>query len=345
MGARILLAGVGSVGGVLAGTLLAAGHDVTLLTANPAITAAIRAHGLVLETPAGRHQARAAVFTTERELPPDFRCDWLMLAMMAGAVEQAARDCLPLLCATGHVVTFQNGMVGERVAALAGAARTLVASVAFGAQMLAPGEYRRTSGGELFIGQPGADSTPPLVALKALLDHVVPTTISANISGVLWAKLAWNCAVSGLCAVAGLTLGELVARADGRGLFLRAYREALDIARARGVTLEQVVIDHRRFYLPRAADAATRAACDAAVAALAVPYGAVRPSALQSLERGRRTEIGFLNGYLAAEAEACAAPAPLNARLAAMVADIEAGRRGITQDNLAALAPLLAADA
>lgn len=46
--------------------------------------------------------------------------------MMAGAVEDATRATLPWLTADATVVSFQNGMVGERVAALCGAERLMM---------------------------------------------------------------------------------------------------------------------------------------------------------------------------------------------------------------------------
>lgn len=220
-------------------------------------------------------------------------------------------------------------------ASLCGAERLINASVVFGAVMTAPACYARNTRGAIFIGQPGVRAvTPHLTALKQLLDFAAPTTISLNIQGVLWAKLAWNCAVSGLCAISGLLLGEVVATEHGQHAFLGIYREALDTARAYGISLERIVIDHSRFYLPHGADAATIAEHRAAVAGLAARYGLVQPSALQSLKRGRRTEIPFLNGYLAESATAIGQTAPLNASIAAMVAEIEAGQRALSARNL-----------
>ena len=342
MSARILIEGVGSVGGLLAGELLSHGHCLTLVTGNAGITAAIQCDGIAVATPERQFTVAAKACTTLAELPAGSRFDSAWLLMMAGAVQDAARDTLPLLAEDGTLVSFQNGMVGERIAALCGAARLVNASVVFGAVMTAPGCYLRNTRGAIFIGQPGVRVvTPRLAALKALLDVAAPTTVSLNIEGVLWSKLAWNCAVSGLCSVSGLLLGELVSGTLGQALFLAVYREALDTAHAHGVTLEHIVIDHPRFYLPVDASASLRAERMAAVARLAERYGAVKPSALQSLLRGRSTEIPFLNGYLAERAAAIGQAAPLNAAIAACIADIEQGRRSLTTDNLASLAALL----
>lgn len=335
---RILVEGVGSVGGLLAGELLHQGHALTLVTGNAAITAAIRAQGLAIVTPERRFTVAAEVYTALDELPSGARFDSAWLLMMAGAVQDAARATLPWLVDDGTLVSFQNGMVGEHIAALAGAERVVHASVVFGAVMTAPGCYTRNTRGAMFIGQPRVrEVTPRLAALKALLDIAAPTTVSANIEGVLWAKLAWNCAVSGLCAVAGTALGEVVTMRRGQDAFLGVYREALDTAHAYGIHAERIVIDHERFYLPPSADEVTRAEFRAAVAGLVDRYGQVLPSALQSLRRGRRTEIPFLNGYLAQKAAAIGRAAPLNARIAEMVEEIERGQRAMGAVNIEAL--------
>lgn len=63
-------------------------------------------------------------------------------------------------------------------------------------------------------------------------------------------------------------------------------------------------------------------------------YRRLRSSSLQSLERGRPTEIDSLNGYIARRARELGLAAPLNERLVAMVHEIEQGRRSITPANL-----------
>ena len=123
MSARILVEGVGSVGGLLAGELLSHGHDLTLLTGHAKITAAIQRDGIAIDTPERKFTVAAKAYTTLAELPAGSRFDSAWLLMMAGAVQDAARDTRPLLAEHGTLVSFQNGMVGERIAALCGAER------------------------------------------------------------------------------------------------------------------------------------------------------------------------------------------------------------------------------
>ncbi|MGO9566816.1 MAG: ketopantoate reductase family protein, partial [Desulfomonilaceae bacterium] len=64
-------------------------------------------------------------------------------------------------------------------------------------------------------------------------------------------------------------------------------------------------------------------------------YRRIRSSSLQSLERGRRTEIDFLNGYICDRGSDHGVPTPVNDSVVSMIRQIEAGSRKISLDNLA----------
>src|SRR2546428_13006104 len=53
---------------------------------------------------------------------------------------------------------------------------------------------------------------------KAVLERAFPVRVTSNLRGARWTKLAFNCALSTLCAVSGLDSGALAARRDARRL-------------------------------------------------------------------------------------------------------------------------------
>lgn len=55
---------------------------------------------------------------------------------------------------------------------------------------------------------------------------------------------------------------------------------------------------------------------------------------LQSMDRGRRPEIDYMNGYVVARGKEKGVPTPINAALTQMVNEIEAGRREMNPSNL-----------
>ena len=176
MSAHLRIEGVGRVGGLLAGERWSHGHDLTLVTGNAKITAAMQRDGIAIDTPERTFTVATKAYTTLAELPAGSRFDSAWLLMMAGAAHDAARDTLPLLAEDGTLVSFQNGMVGEHIAALCGAERLVNASVVFGAVMTAAGCYLRNTRGAIFIGQPGVRAVTPCLAALRTLVRIISST-------------------------------------------------------------------------------------------------------------------------------------------------------------------------
>jgi len=332
--ARILIQGIGGVGGLLAGELLRAGEDVTLITGNTDIAAAINRNGISVTTPEDTFQVAASAYTTLSDLPSGSTFDCAYLAVMAGVVVEAAIEVLALLVDDGYVVAFQNGFVEEAVGNAIGMNRVISATVAFGSTMEAPGHYRRTTPGRIIIGELDGRESARLEMLRTSLAHVIETEISRNIVGVLWGKLIWNGAVSCLCAISGKLLGELFDCEIGRELFLQSFRESVDAARSQGVGIEHVIVDPDEYYLGASDPAARREEVLARMVPFVKKYTGVTPSTLVSLQRGRKSEIDFLNGYILEKTRAAGLVAPLNETVIQMVHDIEDGRRRICPENL-----------
>lgn len=337
MDEKYLVMGIGSVGGVVASEMTRDGYRPDLVTHNPEITRAINANGILFSTPdeEGVH-IPAHAYTELAELPEGRQYDAILLIMKTNDMLDAAEEARPLLKPNGYFVTFQNGIVYDELAKIAGRTRVVPAVVAFGSTMEAPAVYRRTTPvSRIYIGEMDGKLSPRVQNMGKVLDHVVPTSVSENIEGILWGKLLWNCAVSAICVLAGGTWGEVGSDERGRMLFLRIYREVLDVADKYFIKVANVV-DHnpRDYYLPPSASPTQRADKLALLDRLLVQYADVKPSSLQSIERGRPTEIDYLNGYVVQKAREIGAPVPLNDAIVHMIKAIEAGERTITPDNL-----------
>jgi 2-dehydropantoate 2-reductase len=339
---RLLLMGCGAVGGVVAGSLLRAGHDLAIVTHNEEIARAINRAGLQVTTPEGTWTVPALAHVHLDEVAGTF--DAALLAMKATGVEEAVQQVAGRLSPEGYAVTLQNGVVEDRVAGILGRERVVGALVGWGATMHAPGVYEMTSHGELVVGELDGRRTPRVQRLKAVLDAVAPTTVSANIYGVLWSKLAINCATSAPGAISGQLLGEILRRGDVRRLGLAIISEVIDVAQASGITLEPVgsTLDLQRLYLPprRRVDGFSPdlVVKHAIMLLVGLRFRKLKSSMLQSLERGRQPEIETKNGYVVDRGREVDIPTPVNGALVAMVREIEAGKRRITPANLAELA-------
>src|SRR5437764_8180161 len=107
----------------------------------------------------------------------------------------------------------------------------------------------------------------------------------------------------------------------GREVFRRTYDEALRVALASGTRPEPMIVDP----IPPGWQQASVAGPDHGrwLEQVTAAYGDLKPSMLQDFERGRRTEIDFINGYVADVGRRLGVPVPLNEAVTALVHRIE----------------------
>lgn len=344
-GVRVAVVGCGGIGGIIAGSLARAGVDVTAVTGGAAIKEAIERDGLTIEELDGtRWSARPArppvVMLTEQDGPFDL----VIVATKATTLADACIALRPTLAPGAVVLTCQNGLPEAHAATILGPGHVLGCVVAFGASMLGPGVYRRTSNGGLEIGRPHADAPDP-VATATLLELAFPTKITEDLTATRWSKLALNCATSTLGAIGGTTLGALLARRWVRRLVLELWTEIVDVARAEGVHMAPVggTFDIERMALGPAERSASfgtpgLARRHALLVAVGVKYRRLRSSMLLALERKRKPEIDFLNGEIARRGRAHGIATPINDALIAAVADLERGTQSPSMTLLADVA-------
>jgi 2-dehydropantoate 2-reductase len=331
---RILLEGIGGVGGVIAGELIRAGIQPALVTGNTTIADAINQYGLRVTTPRDGFSVHARAFAALDQAADEGPFDVALLSMKANGVVDAAAATAPLLTANGFLVTCQNGIVEDAVSREVGAERVVAAIIGWGATMHGPGVYERTGPGKNHLGEIDGRVTPRVQRLADLLEPSAPTVVSENIRGALWAKLGINCTITSGGALTGQALGAMLRHRAVRSAFLGIYREVMDTARALGVQPERIAADPWLLYLPRDAGAVTRRAKDLLMRAIGLRYQRVRSSSLQSLERGRPTEVAFLNGYVVEQARTAGVEVPLNAAVTRMITEIERGQRHIDLTNM-----------
>lgn len=329
---RILVAGAGAIGGVIAATLTRAGHDVTALDANPEHVALMRSPGLRVDELGVPSVIPVPAVADMTGLHGTF--DFALLTVKAPFLEPV----LTGLVSRGLARTFVslgNGLIQPRVEAITGSERLITGIIEWGATNLGPGHVARTTTAPIILGPPEPAISASAHLLAAILGAVAPTVISDNIDGQIWAKLLLNSTFSGLGAVSGLTYAQAAAEPPGRCLAYGLWTEGYDVARAAGVRLAEVagirpadLAVHAETGRPRAARA---------LAALLGRLGPTKASMLQDLERGSPTEVDVINGAVAARADALGLPAPLNKRVVALVHDCERGARRPGTDTVAAL--------
>ncbi len=323
-----MVMGAGGIGGIVAGSLAAVGTDVVAISTNPEIQAAVTRDGFRLHDGGRERKIAGRVLAAP---PPGERFDVVVLATQPPQVEDAARTAAPALADGGVMVVLPNGLCEARIARVVGGERVIGAIVAWGASMPAPGRYDRTAAGGFTLGRLSGPPDEACRRVAALLEAVGPVTLTDNLLGARWSKLALNCAISSLGTIGGEQLGPLVRVRRYRRLGLEIMTEAVAVARKEQVTLEKVAgtVDLEWIALTdaerRARGGAGLTAKHALLLAVGLRYRRMRSSMLAAIERGRVPAVDFLNGEVATRGRTHDVPTPINRRVVELVHSIAGG--------------------
>lgn len=322
---RVAILGCGSLGGVIA-VRLAADPDIrlTVWNRNPQIAEAAAGRGLRVRHGRRVRCARLALQTPERWQGEQLDC--ILLATRSDGLLQAARSLAGRLSQRGFFLTLQNGLIALDLAEQLGADRLLPGCVLWGAAMTSPGEYTVTATGPFLIGSlldgPGSESQ--LEQAQRLLGRVFSVQRTANIRGALWSKLAITASFTTLGALSGLPFGQLAGTRPRRDILLALGREVLSVANACGVRLERLGagLDVERLLCERGYPPALK---HLLLRLVAFRHRRTVSGALRSLERGRPSELDFINGRLLRLAEAAGIAAPCNRLACELAGELERG--------------------
>ena len=327
--------GAGGIGGIVAATLTEIGSAVTAVTTNPAIRTAVDTAGYRVTDQGEERAVRGWIASA-----PEGSYDLCILATQPPNVEDAALTALRHLADDARVVVLQNGLCEERVASIVGAERVIGAIVAWGASMPSPGRYERTAHGGFSLGLLSGELDDDVRRVAELFEAIGPVTLTRNLRGARWSKLALNCAVSALGTIAGERLGPLVRVRRYRRLALEIMTEAVAVAQAEGVVLEKVAgtLDLAWVALTEADKAASASvsltAKHALLLAVGLRYRRMRSSMLAAIERQRTPAIEFLNGEVVLRGQKHGIATPVNARIVDTVWSIAKGTLKSSRDLL-----------
>jgi 2-dehydropantoate 2-reductase len=311
---RIGVFGAGAIGCVVGGLLTKAGHDVTLVDQWPEHVETMKRRGLKLSGTCGDHLIPVKAMHIHELQGVSTPFEAIFVAVKSYDTEWAAQMALAYLARPdGVVVDFQNGINDERVAAVVGKDRCLGCVITIGAGMYEAGHAMRTDSGSVGfkIGEHDGRDTPRAQALARVMNDVAGTKVTRNLWGERWSKLAVNCMANPLAGLSGLGSAEVRTAPVPRRIAIHVCAEVIQVGRAAGYEVEPIYgIEAQRFV-----DAAKGKGLEAVEADMAASVKFLtggRPSMLQDVMKGRRTEIDYLNGFVAAEGGRAGIPTPFN---------------------------------
>ena len=334
---KLGILGAGAIGGVIGGYLARAGQDVTLIDTWPANIDQIKAYGLTVTAVEEEFTANPTALHLGEVSAARPAFDAVFLSFKSSDTSWAARFIEPFIAPGGFIVSAQNSINEDAIAAEVGWPRVMGCVVTIGAAMHEPGHARRTSSASrraFAVGEPSGMITPRLEKMAGLLSKVGLARTTTNLWGERWAKLATNCMANAPAAITGLTSVELRQDPETSRLSIRLVSEVVNVASALGVSVEPINSIEAHVYAEAVKDGAKMETVRGTLIEQGKSLGEGRPSLAQDLMKGRKTEVEHLNGYVIRKAREVGVPTPANEAVYRLTGRLEAGELEPSIENL-----------
>ena len=305
---RIAIVGAGGVGAYFGARLAAAGADVSFL-ARGAHLDAMRSKGLTINSFRGNlHLPRVTATDDPTAIGP---ADIVFFTVKLYDTAAATGLLAPLIGPETVVIPLQNGVDGVDIVSHAvGRPHTAGGTVYVAAVITEPGVIKHSALDHLMFGELDGTRTP---RMERLLEACKPAgfqvTLSDDIQVDIWTKFVRLSVLSGMTAVTRVPVGPIVADPELFAMLKTAAREAMAVARAKGIPIPDAVVDD----------------VDRSYAGLP-PH--MKSSMLEDLERGRRLELPWLSGAVVRIGKEVGVDTPTHRFIAAVLKPHVNGRTG-----------------
>jgi 2-dehydropantoate 2-reductase len=300
---RVAVIGTGAMGALFGAALVRTGAELVCFDRSADVIGAIARDGLRIDGALGAHRLHPRATLDAAAIGP---VDLALVTVDSGATREAAEAAAACLRPEGFALTLQNGIGNvERLVARLGAARVAAGITYNSGAGAGPGRAIHTNVGPTVIGEAAGGVSARLRDIAERFEsQSMPTALDEAVMGHVWSKFVHNCAINPISAITGLRPAEIARTPAAAELLDRALDEILAVVDAEGVVLPET--DAR---------ASIRDHCWER-------YN--RPSMLQHLLAGRRTEIDALNGALLRHAAARGVAVPFNTAIVLAVRALEA---------------------
>lgn len=304
---KICIFGGGAIGGYIAGHLARAGHCDVSMVARGDNLAAVRDHGLEVQTPSGSFVAHPRVTDDPATLGPQ---DAVLLTLKAHQLPSALPQLAPLIGPDTMILPPTTGIPAALLSSLGGQpvsaslldpdgvqmramppAQVLGIVYWIGAHSAAPGVVHQDGPvATCMLGElDGALSERAKALADCLTQSGIRTPVRPNIRGDIWIKFVNSLCWNPVAVLTGATNGTIGADSEALNSVAAMMREADAIAERIGLTIT-VPVEKR--------------------IGVTLSAPAHKMSMLQDFEAGRPLEIEILKQSIGAVKEMAGMPTP-----------------------------------
>jgi 2-dehydropantoate 2-reductase len=346
---KALVLGSGAVGSVIAGFLSREGREIEIVDPWFQHVEAIKENGIRVEAVEEDFVSKVTAHNLD-ELERIGTADIVIIAPKSYDTTWIARLARDHIAEGTIVLSAQNGMNDAAIGNIVGQEHMVGCVVVMACELAGAGHTKRTSDGSyvsLTFGEfAGTEVTPRVQQLEQFFAPLGYVNSVPDIWEERWGKLTLNVMSNGLAGLTNYTTKELWSNPDVIDVLIALGRECALVADARGIHMAPVLqkIPHELLI------EATGTKTDewAKIRELLISVAATRtgkrentPSLLQDVKKSRRTEIEYINGWVAEQAELVGVDAVVNRAIVQEVRSVETGKRPPLPANAAPLSALV----
>jgi len=321
---KIAILGAGSLGIVVGARLARRNPGLVMIDADPANVAALNEHGARVTGSMTLTVPVCAIEPAQMEGVYDL----VLLLTKQTYNDVALAQLAPHLGEESVVCTLQNGIPEDSVAAIVGTSRTVGGTVGFGATYIAPGVSQLTSTAEAVerhafeIGEIDGAITPRLRVIADILSVVGHCEMVDDLVAIRWSKLLMNATFSGVSTALACSFGDVLEDPEAMEFLARVADELVRVANVSGHHLARMQGEDMESL--RLADGETLADKLPLYRRVWSRHALLRASMLQDLEKGRKTEIDAINGYVVDRGRQVTVATPFNQLIVDLIRAAEA---------------------
>ncbi|MCF7908339.1 MAG: 2-dehydropantoate 2-reductase [Candidatus Omnitrophica bacterium] len=324
---KIAVLGCGAIGGLFLGYLAKDGHDVVGVVRDHQKGLLLK-EGLSLEGVRGSHKQEVKVDTKLTE-----RVDLAIFATKVNDLEAIINDNFEFL-KNSLALTTQNGIQADHIVnSFIPENKILSGIVMFGATFYSPDKVIHNFEGELVLGNIYNTKVEKYEEVVNLLKPAFNVVSSDNIKGAKYLKLFVNLN-NCIPAILGVSMQEAFVDIDLARLAIKLNKEAYEIITKANIELASLLTYPKerieglvKMPLDEAAGLFSKIMTNLSKEPL---YGSI----LQSIKRGKKSEIDYINGEIIHQAIANCEPAKLNQKIVELVHNLEETGRFLSKEEL-----------
>ena len=273
---NIVILGAGAIGSLF-GALLSKKNDVVLIGRTSHVNA-IRKNGLTID---GKTQLNMKISAEDAVDAVSFSVDLLIVTVKSYDTESAIDQAKQIIHNKTVVLSLQNGLDNiKAIEHVVDRRQIIVGVTTHGAFFSKPGCIKHTGVGKTILGELDGETSERIKNIENVFNKSgIETVVSKNIIEDMWVKAVVNSCINPITAFFGCSNGYLLENPLLEKIVEKVCLESTNVANAYGMNLSrQIMIKKTKEVIRETSE----------------NYS----SMIQSVRKGRKTEIDSINGVL-----------------------------------------------